>query len=152
PRRSEERPALDRDIRIKSVMFPLGEEQFVAGYYIELWIHGYPPFAYVLDTIETPDILFRKNLSARAFAFRVHNTGDALHRPEDGPAPGTPHPTGAPNGFQAPTVVEKLVTLDSLLPGAPWLPSGAQTTDGNNCVAYADLATGIVPGRISSAG
>ena len=152
PRRSEERPGFDRETRTKSVMFPHGEGQFASGYYIELWIHGYPPFAYVLDTIETPDILFRKNLSARAFAFRVHNAGDALHRPEDGPAPGTPHPTGIPNGFQAPTVAEKLVTLDSMLLGDPWLPAGAQTTDGNNCVAYADLAIGKIPAKISSAG
>jgi extracellular elastinolytic metalloproteinase len=151
PSRSEERPALDRDIRTKPVMFPLGDGQFASGYYIELWYHGYPPFAYVLDTIETPDILFRKNLSARAFAYRVHNTGDAVHRPEDGPAPGTPHPTGLPNGFQAPTIAEKLVTLDGLLPGDPWLPPGAHRTDGNNCVAYADLTTGKVPGTISSA-
>jgi len=152
PKRSEERPGLDRESRTKSVMFPLGEGQFTAGYYVELWFHGYPPFAYVLDTIDTPDILFRKNLSARAFAYRVHNTGDPVHRPEDGPAPGTPHPTGMLTGFQAPIVSEKLVTLDSLLPGAPWLPLSAQTTDGNNCVAYADLATGKVPGKVSSVG
>jgi extracellular elastinolytic metalloproteinase len=152
PRRSDERPGFDRDVRTKSVMFPLGEGEFVAGYYVELWVHGYPPFAYVLDTIDTPDILFRKNLTARAFGYRVHNTGDALHRPEDGPAPGTPHPTGVPSAFQAPTIPERLVTLDSLLPGDPWLPAGAQTTQGNNCIAYADLAAGIVPGAISSAG
>jgi len=150
-KRREERPAFDRDVRTKSVMFPLGEGQFASGYYIELWFHGYPPFAYVLDTIETPDILFRKNLSSRAFAYRVHNTGDAMHRPEDGPAPGTPHPTGLPNGFQAATIVEKLVTLDSLIPGDPWLPTGATTTDGNNCTAYADLVTGRIPGKITSA-
>jgi hypothetical protein len=152
PKLPAERPALDRDIRTRSVMFPLGEGQFVSGYYIELWFRGYPPFAYVLDTIDTPEILFRKNLTARAFAYRVHNTGDAIHRPEDGPAPGTPHPTGVPDGFQAATVSEKLVSLDSLLPGDPWLPSGAQVTTGNNCVAYADLATGKVPARISSPG
>lgn len=151
PRRSAERPGFDRETRTKSVMFPFGEGQFAASFYIELWVHGYPPFAYVLDTIEAPDILFRKNLSSRAFAYRVHNTGDALHRPEDGPAPGTPHPTGFPNGFQARAIADRLVTLDSLLPGDSWLPAGAQTTDGNNCVAYADLATGKVFGKISSA-
>jgi hypothetical protein len=152
PRIPSERPPFDRDIRTKPVMFPLGEGQFVSGYYIELWIRGYPPFAYVLDTVDTPDILFRKNLTARAFAYRVHNTGDPIHRPEDGPAPGTPHPTGLPNGFQASPVAEKLVSLDGLLPGDPWLAAGAQTTKGNNCEAYADLATGKVPGKISSPG
>jgi len=152
PTLSAERPAFDRNVRTKRVMFPLGENEFVPGYYVELWIHGYPPFSYVLDSVDTPDILFRKNLTARAFAYRVHNTGDALHRPEDGPAPGTPHPAGVPNGFQAPTVVERLVTLDGLMPGDPWLPAGAQTTEGNNCKAYADLAAGIVPGRITGPG
>jgi extracellular elastinolytic metalloproteinase len=152
PRPSDERPGFDRDIRTKSVVFPLGDGQFVPGYYVELWIHGYPPFAYVLDTIDTPDILFRKNLSARAFSYRVYNTGDAIHRPEDGPAPGTPHPTGLPDTFQAPTIPERLVTLDSLLPGDPWLPAGAVTTSGNNCIAYADLAGGRVPGNISGPG
>lgn len=147
-----ERPPLDRDVRTKQVMFPLGGGEFVPGYYIEIWINGHPPFAYVLDTEGTPDILFRKNLTARAFTFRVHNTGDSLHRPADGPAPGSPHPAGIPNGFQAPTLPERMVTLDSLLPGDPWLPAGARTTDGNNCIAYADLSTGMVPGRTSSAG
>ena len=152
PRLPDARPPFDRDVRTKSVMFPLGEGEFAGGYYIELWIHGYPPFAYVLDTIDTPDILFRKNLTARAFAYRVHNTGDPVLRPEDGPAPGTPHPTGTPDGFQAATIPERLITLDGLLPGDPWLPPAAQTTQGNNCTAYADLATGIVPGRVSSPG
>ena len=37
-------------------------------------------------------------------------------------------------------MLEKLVTIESLLPGDPWLAPTATTTDGNNCVAYADLA------------
>ena len=95
----------ERPVRVKDVMFPLGEGQFVPGYYMELWIKDFPAFSYVMDAVDTPDVLFRKNLTSHvAFQYRVHNTGDALFRPHDGPAPGTPHPTGVPDGFQATTV------------------------------------------------
>ena len=134
------RPAFEREVRVKDVLFPLGEEQFTPGYYLELWIEGFPAFSYVVDALGEPEVLFRKNLRAdAAFTYRVFNTGDALFRPEDGPAPGSPHPTGRPDGFQAATVPDRLVTLESLLPGAPWLPDGAMTTRGNNCIAYADV-------------
>ncbi|MEX5256820.1 M36 family metallopeptidase [Kocuria arenosa] len=134
------RPAFERAVRVKDVLFPLGEQQFTPGYYLELWIEGFPAFSYVIDALEEPEVLFRKNLRAdAAFTYRVFNTGDALFRPEDGPAPGSPHPTGRPDGFQAATIPDRLVTLESLLPGAPWLPEDATTTRGNNCIAYADL-------------
>jgi hypothetical protein len=153
----DSRPQLMRPVRIKDVMFPLGEGQFVPAYYMELWIKGFPAFSYVMDAIDTPDLLYRKNLTSHvAFNYFVHNTGDAIFRPHDGPAPGTPHPTGKPDGFQAATVAERLVTIESLLPGDPWLPPDAETTDGNNCIAYADLAEpdgfndGDVMGTITS--
>jgi hypothetical protein len=102
-------------------------------------------------------VLYRKNLTATvAFRYRVHNTGDEIFRPEDGPAPGTPHPTGVPDGFQAEPIAEKLVEIESLLSGQPWLPEDAETTRGNNCLAYADLrgpdglGPGDVIGRVSS--
>jgi hypothetical protein len=133
--------AFDRPVRVKDVMFPLGEQQFAPGYYLELWVTGFPAFSYVIDAVERPDVLYRKNLSAEvAFRYRAFNTGDAVFRPEDGPAPGTPHPTGLPDGFQAPTINERLVEIESLLPGDPWLPDDADETTGNNCVAYADLS------------
>jgi len=138
-------------------MFPLGEGEFVPGYYLELWIKDFPAFSYVIDTIDLPDVLFRKNLTSRiAFTYRVHNTGDAICRPEDGPAPGSPHPQGEPNGFQAEPIEEKLIEIESLLPGDPWLPADAETTLGNNCIAYADLqgpnglGAGDVIGRVTS--
>jgi hypothetical protein len=135
-----ERPAFERPVRLKEVLFPLGGQQFARGYYLELWIRGFPAFGYVVEAAGEPDVLFRRNLRADvAFSYRVHNTGDSVCRPEDGPAPGSPHPTGVPDGFQAPTIPEALVTIESLLPGRPWLPDGATTTEGNNCVAYADL-------------
>lgn len=135
-----EPPGFSRPVRVKNVLFPLGEGQFVPGYYIELWITNYPAFSYVIDKVDTPDILFRKNLTSGAmFKYRVHNTGDPIFRPEDGPAPGTPHPHGRPDDFQADTIPEKLIEIESLLPDRPWLPSGATSLRGNNCIAYADL-------------
>jgi extracellular elastinolytic metalloproteinase len=159
PKKDDQRPEFERPVRLKDVMFPLGEGEFVPGYYMELWITGFAAFAYVMDSVDTPDLLYRKNLTAHAaFSYRVHNTSDALFRPEDGPAPGTPHPAGIPNGFQAKPIKEKLIKIESLLAGDPWLPPNAKTTDGNNCFAYADLkppngfSAGDVVGKITSAG
>jgi hypothetical protein len=145
------RPAFERPVRLKDVLFPLGAQQFAPGYYLELWIRDFPAFGYVIGSAAEPEVLFRKNLRAdAAFTYRVFNTGDDLFRPEDGPAPGSPHPTGRPDGFQAKAVPERLVTLESLLPGDPWLPDDATTTRGNNCTAYADLRApdGAGPGDV----
>jgi extracellular elastinolytic metalloproteinase len=157
PKRGDTRASFERPVRLKDVMFPLGEGHFVPGYYMELWIKGFPTFSYVMDAIDTPDLLYRRKLTqAIAFKYRVHNTGNAIFQPEDGPAPGSPHPTGTPNGFQAPTVAQKLIAIESLLQGNPWLPSNAKTTKGNNCFAYADLksptgfGSGDVVGKVTS--
>ena len=154
---NDPRPPFVRSVRLKDVMFPLGEGQFVPGYYLELWIKGYPAYSYVMDSVDTPDVLYRKNLTSHiAFSYRVHNTGDAIFRPHDGPAPGTPHPHGIPDGFQAKTIKEKLIKIESLLPGDPWLPPNATVTEGNNCIAYADLnppdglSAGDVLGQVTS--
>jgi extracellular elastinolytic metalloproteinase len=151
------RPRFERPVRLKDVMFPLGEGQFVPAYYIELWPEDLPAFSYVIDAVEEPDALFRKNLTDMAdFRYRVFNTKDDVCRPEDSPAAGTPHPTGVPDGFQAPTIKEKVVHMDSLLDGDSWLPPDAETTDGNNCIAYADLqlpnglGAGDILGRVKS--
>jgi hypothetical protein len=159
PAANDKRPPFERPTRVKDVMFPLGQGEFVPGYYLELWIKGYPAFSYVMDAVAEPDVLYRKNLTSHAFfKYRVHNTGLPIFRPHDGPAPGTPHPTGIPDGFQAATVKEKLIKIESLLPGDPWLPAGATTTDGNNCIAYADITpptgfnSGDVIGQVTSAG
>ena len=79
------------------------------------------------------------DLARAPFTYRVHNTGDACSGPRTGRRPARPHPTGMPDGFQAPTIAEKLVKLESLLPGRPWLPAEAHRPPGNNCIAYADL-------------
>jgi extracellular elastinolytic metalloproteinase len=63
-----------------------------------------------------------------------------------------------PDGFQAAPIPEQLVTVESLLPGDPWLPDGATQTGGNNCIAYADLrrpdgvSAGDVAGAVTSPG
>jgi extracellular elastinolytic metalloproteinase len=61
PRDEEDpRPSFERSVRLKDVMYPLGEDQFVPAYYIELWIEGFPTFAYVVDAVDTPDVLFHR--------------------------------------------------------------------------------------------
>ena len=70
PKRGDTRPTFERPVRLKDVMFPLGENQFVPAYYMELWIKGYPAFSYVMDAIDTPDLLYRKNLTS-ACGFQV---------------------------------------------------------------------------------
>lgn len=157
PKNDNGRPPFARPVRLKDVMFPLSAGQFTPAYYMEIWIKGFPAYSYVMDAVDTPELLYRKNLTSHVtFRYRVHNTGDAVLRPHDGPAPGTPHPTGAPNGFQAKPIAEKLIRVESLQPGDPWLPSNATTTDGNNCMAYADLSepdgfnAGDVMGKVSS--
>ncbi len=158
-RRDETRPPFERPVRVKDVLFPLGEGQFAPGYYMEIWIKGFPAFSYVIDSVDQPDVLFRKNLAADiVFKYRVFNTGDALFRPEDGPAPGTPHPTGQPDGFQAATIPDRLIDVECLVEGDPWLAPSATTTKGNNCIAYADLtapqgpSAGDVFGKVTSPG
>jgi extracellular elastinolytic metalloproteinase len=144
-------PPFTRPIRLKDLMFPLSEGQFVPAYYMELWVSRFPAFSYVMDASDTPDLLYRRNLTSKiAFKYRVHNTGDAICRPHDGPAPGTPHPTGLPDGFQARPIKEKVIKIESLRAGDPWLPPNATTTDGNNCIAYADLErpSGFNPGDV----
>jgi extracellular elastinolytic metalloproteinase len=40
------RPRFQRPVRQKDVLFPLGNEQFATGHYVELWIIGFPAFSY----------------------------------------------------------------------------------------------------------
>jgi hypothetical protein len=137
---ADEASGLVRPARVKEVLFPLGGRTFVPGFYVELWLADLPAFSYVVSVEQPAEVLYRKNLQADVtFTYAVHNTRDLLSRPLDSPAPRSPHPTGVPNGFQAPTVAEQNVVIESLLPGRPWLPANATTTVGNNCVAYADI-------------
>ena len=88
-------------MRAKDVLYPLGDGEFASGCYAALGARGFPAFSYVIAA-DPPFVLFRKNLSAHvAFSYRVHNTGDAILRPHDGPAPG-PHPTGLQTASRQP--------------------------------------------------
>ena len=54
-------------------------------------------------------------------------------------------------------IPEKLIEIESLLPGRPWLAPNATTTRGNNCIAFADLKSpdgpspGDVDGKVTAA-
>ena len=89
-------------MRAKDVLYPLGDGEFASGCYAELWVRGFPAFSYVIAA-DPPFVLFRKNLSAHvAFSYRVHNTGDAILRPHDGPAPGARTPPGCQTASRQP--------------------------------------------------
>ena len=153
------------DTRIRSVLFPLGPGRFVPAYYLEVWVSGDPPgsgpvFSYVIGA-ENGELLFRNNLRQYdTFNYRTYANGSGDRRPWDGPTGtiGTPHPTGAPNGYQAPFIAAPLLSVESLLgPSDPWLPPSATATTGNNTDAYLDLAspdgfgTGDIRGATTSA-
>ncbi len=101
-------------------------------------------YAYVVSARDGR-VLFRKNLTNEdAFTYRVWADPGTL-LPYDGPqgTESTPHPTGKPDGYQAPFVPPVLVTLQNgpISTNDPWLPSGASETVGNNVDAYADRAS-----------
>ncbi|RKH65932.1 myxosortase-dependent M36 family metallopeptidase [Corallococcus aberystwythensis] len=112
-------------------------------------------FAYVVSAA-TGAVLFRNDLTAdagTAFTYKVWADQASPFIPEDGPQgnDATPHPTGTPNGYQAPlnrpahdiTLANSPYTKND-----PWLPANATQTTGNNVDAYADLASpdGFQPG------
>ena len=111
----------------------------------------YPAFSYVIDAIDTPDVLFRKNLTSRvAFKYRVHNTGDALSGRRTARPPARRIRPASPTASRPPTIPEKLIEIESLLPGRPWLPAERDHHAGNNCIAYADLKRPTASARATS--
>src|SRR5258708_4093166 len=102
--------------------------------------------AYVISA-DDGHLLFRKDLTEDAdpapVAYRVWADTGGIHRPLDGPQGynGTPHPTGANDGYQAPFVPQNLITLafGPISTSDPWLPDTAAFSFGNNVDAYADL-------------
>ena len=101
-------------------------------------------YAYVISAVDG-HLMFRMNLTvADSFSYRVWAQTSGQRIPSDGPqgdAP-TPHPTGLPDGYQAPFISPSLITLQNgpISTNDPWLPSGATQTSGNNVDAYADLS------------
>ncbi|WP_224245252.1 myxosortase-dependent M36 family metallopeptidase [Hyalangium gracile] len=132
--------------RAKKVYFTL-PDGLQPAFYVELSVgtKGSSESDYYSFVISAKDgsLLFRNNQTAEdAFSYRVwaHPT-DFI--PYDGPQGNdpTPHPTGTPNGYQAPWVAPNLITLQNVpySRNDPWLPPNATQTNGNNADAYADL-------------
>jgi MYXO-CTERM domain-containing protein len=134
--------------RVKRVFFPL-TDRLVPAWYVELHTGVEDSseadyYAYVVSA-QDGKLLFRNNLTvADAFSYRVWADGAPSFLPHDGPQghAGTPHPTGVPDGYQAPFIPPNLVTLRSapFSRNDPWLPPNATETVGNNVDAYVDLS------------
>ncbi len=137
----------DTDVRSRPVYFPL-PDGLVPGFYVELELpndtEGRPTyFSFVVSAVDGA-VLYRKDLTADAFSYRVWADAAAPHVPLDGPqgSAATPHPTGLPDGFDPGTTTQIDVSLDNagLSTNDPWLDPAATETRGNNVWAYADIA------------
>ncbi|MCY1020154.1 myxosortase-dependent M36 family metallopeptidase [Pyxidicoccus sp. MSG2] len=144
--------------RVKRVFFPL-PDVLVPAYYVELDTTPVTStdgdrYAYVISAADG-QVLYRHDLSShQSYTYRVWADTQSPYLPHDGPqgTAGSPHPTGLPDGYQAPFVAPNLVTLRNapFSRNDPWLPAGATQTTGNNVEAYADLASpdGFGPGDL----
>lgn len=132
-------------LRSRKVYFHL-QDGLTPGYYVEVIARDpvsdtVDAYAYVVSAIDGR-ILFRNNLTAEvAYTYRVW--ADPTGRPQDTPAGNAahPHPTGTPDGFQAPLIAQTDITLANypFSMNDPWLPEGMNETVGNNVDAYSDL-------------
>jgi len=149
--------------RATKVMYRL-PDGLVAAWYVELRVDvdgGHREFSYVVAASDGR-LLNRTDLVTDDNAdFHYRGWVDpATGIPYDGPQGSTaaPHPTGTPDGYQAPNLAPGLV--QGPLTGDPWLALGATVTTGNNVDAYTDISApdGFTPsssdmrGAISSAG
>jgi MYXO-CTERM domain-containing protein len=144
--------------RVRQVFFPM-PGALAPAYYVELDTTPVTEtegdhYAYVVSAADG-QVLYRHDLSAhQSYTYRVWADAEPPHVPHDGPqgTAATPHPTGLPDGYQAPFVPPNLVTLRNVpfSRNDPWLPAEATQTVGNNVDAYADLATpnGFGPGDL----
>ncbi|MCY1020158.1 myxosortase-dependent M36 family metallopeptidase [Pyxidicoccus sp. MSG2] len=133
--------------RVKQVFFPL-PEVLVPAWYVELdttpvTATDGDQYAYVISAVDG-QVLYRHDLSShQSYTYRVWADTQSPHIPYDGPQgnAATPHPTGLPDGYQAPFVAPNLLTLQNtpFSRNDPWLPMGATQTVGNNVDAYVDL-------------
>ena len=140
-------PTLAAPLRVKPVLFRL-PDALRSAWYVEVQMNDpatrdVDGYAYVIDD-EDGSVLFRHNLSAdAAFTYRVFAEASGSNLPLPGGAIGRngfPHPTGVPDGYQAPSASSNLVTLQNtpFSRNDPWLPAGATVTTGNNVDAFAD--------------
>jgi hypothetical protein len=140
--RFEDEPTM---VRGRPVWFPL-PEGLEPGYYLEVELSDdgvdsrYHSF---VVSARDGAILFENDLTADA-TFKVWAEPMGLGLPYDGPSGNspTPHPAGAPNGFQPTYVPQELVTREygPISTMDPWLPPNATRTQGNNVFAYVDSA------------
>jgi hypothetical protein len=124
--------------RLRPLLFSL-PGQLEPAYYLEL--DGARAFSVVVSARDGR-VLFVNGLTKdAAFGYRVWADPVSL-TPYDGPQGDafSPHPTGVPDGTQAPFIAPQWVSAPSSA-GDPWLPSGATVTTGNNVDAYADLSS-----------
>lgn len=136
-------------LRTRPVLFRTARA-LLPAYYVEVKTGsadsaGSRYFSYVISAADG-QLLFKNDLTHSAtFSYRAWADPAAPYLPDDGPqaTAGSPHPTGLPDGYQAPFAVAPLVTLEhaGLSTQDPWLPAGATATTGNNVDAYADLGS-----------
>ena len=133
--------------RSKPVWFAKAGE-LVPAFYLEVIgenAQGRGQFGYgYVVSADTGAVLFRNNLIANDFSYTAFADSGGDFRPYDGPLGNEYLPTPAMPGDVLPRVSapQQNVVLSSTLPEGvdPWLPDGATTTEGNNTLAYLDLA------------
>ncbi|WP_224361930.1 myxosortase-dependent M36 family metallopeptidase [Hyalangium versicolor] len=139
--------AMSEPARAKKVYFTLANG-LQPAFYVELAVgtksgKDSEYYSFVISATDGA-LLFRNNQTAdAAYSYRVW-AGATDYIPFDGPQgnDATPHPTGTPNGYQAPFISPNLVTLQSFpySRNDPWLPPNSTQTNGNNADAYVDVA------------
>ncbi|HEY3175964.1 MAG TPA: myxosortase-dependent M36 family metallopeptidase [Candidatus Polarisedimenticolia bacterium] len=140
--------SMSEPIRVRKVLFDL-PEGYEPAWHLELSAGPLGStdsdyYAYVISATDGR-VLLRHSLTASdSFSYRVWADTTGLRAPLEGPqgSAATPHPTGVPNGYQAPFTLPSLLTLQNgpISTNDPWLAPGATATVGNNADAYADLA------------
>ncbi|QSQ16426.1 myxosortase-dependent M36 family metallopeptidase [Myxococcus landrumensis] len=136
--------------RSKKILFPM-PDGLVPAYYVEVnaGTAQNPEASYKAYVISARDgsMLLKHDLTeSEQFTYNVW-ANPTTKVPYDGPQGDgpTPHPTGLPDGYQAPlNIPTNLVTLQNFpfSRNDPWLPANATETRGNNVDAYADLGGG----------
>lgn len=132
--------------RTRPVYFPM-PSGLVPAFYVELNVAmpeaGNNYSSYVVSAVDGR-VLYRKNLTAHeGFTYKVWADPVSL-LPHDGPQGTalTPNPLGAPGVVSETMQTQSTITINHgpISTNDPWLPSLATDTNGNNTVAYADLA------------
>ncbi len=136
-------------IRAKRLLFHL-PDRYEPAWYLELiggpsGSTGAMTYAYVISAADGRLLYCHDMTASDTFTYRVWADPAGDHLPTDGPQGNdpTPHPTGMPDGYQAPLLPPVLLTLQNgpISTNDPWLAPTATVTTGNNVDAYADLSS-----------